>query len=90
MEFLAILLFGIVVGWITYRTLARTTTSSINDISSVIGAVGGAAVMAFLDTAGRTATGALNVITPYCIGLFLGFFSYLVASLVSKKPLPFT
>ncbi len=37
--------FGVVVGYITYRTLARTVgKASVSDIAAVIGAVGGAAI----------------------------------------------
>jgi outer membrane lipoprotein SlyB len=37
--------FGLVVGYITYRTLARTTEKvAISDLATVIGAIGGAAI----------------------------------------------
>jgi uncharacterized membrane protein YeaQ/YmgE (transglycosylase-associated protein family) len=65
------LLFGVVVGWITYRTLVRSTTAAqISDIATVIGAVGGAAVTALFDDQGLFAR--------YSIGLFIGFFGYLL------------
>ena len=39
--------FGTVVGYITYRTLARTTDkAAITDLASVIGAIGGGAITA--------------------------------------------
>lgn len=62
------LAFGIVIGWVTYRTVRRAQTTGLSDIATVIGAVGGAAV-----------TSLFNDFTfgAYCIGLFLGFFSYL-------------
>jgi uncharacterized membrane protein YeaQ/YmgE (transglycosylase-associated protein family) len=85
--FIAVLLFGIVIGWITYRTLARQTTTTVNDISAVVGAVGGAAVITFLGLNQKSAV-AENI-SPYCIGLFLGFFGYLVAAMIAKKPLPY-
>jgi hypothetical protein len=63
--------FGIVIGWVTYRTLRRTTDAvKLSDIASVIGAVGGAAVTALFDTD--------DLFGWYCIGLAGGFFGYLV------------
>jgi hypothetical protein len=62
--------FGIVIGWVTYRTLRRSPTTGLSDISTVIGAVGGATVTA-LFSQGAGAFGA------YCIGLIFGFFAYL-------------
>ncbi len=62
--------FGLVVGWVTYRTLRRNTSNGLSDIASVIGAVGGAAVTALFPQE----TGAFGA---YCLGLALGFFAYL-------------
>ena len=67
------LCFGVVVGWVTYRTLRRTKTNGLSDISSVIGAVGGAAVLS-LFPAENGAFGA------YSIGLAVGFFAYLIVA----------
>jgi hypothetical protein len=67
--------FGLVVGWIAYRTLRRSATSGLSDIATVIGAVGGGAVTA-LFPAGSDAFGA------YAIGLAVGFFAYLVTAVV--------
>lgn len=64
------LAFGVVMGWITYRTLRNSTVNGINDIAAVIGAVAGAAVTALFPL-GSLAFGA------YCIGLAAGFFLYL-------------
>jgi NhaP-type Na+/H+ or K+/H+ antiporter len=64
------LAFGVVIGWITYRTLRRQGAATIGDIASVTGAVGGAAVTA----AFQRETGAFGA---YCIGLAVGFFGYL-------------
>jgi hypothetical protein len=36
--------FGIVVGWVTSRTLRRSTPSGLTDIATVVGSVGGAAI----------------------------------------------
>jgi len=65
------LCFGLVIGWITYRMLRKTKeTVSLSSISTVIGAVGGAAVMAIFKE--------MDVFATYCIGLAAGFFLYLI------------
>jgi hypothetical protein len=74
-EFWGALAFGVVIGWVSYRTLRRTKATGIGDIASVIGAVGGGAITA-LFPAGSGAFGA------YGIGLALGFFFYLVAAMI--------
>ena len=65
--------FGLVVGWITYRTLRRSKTNGVSDIATIIGAIGGAAITT-LFPADRNLFGA------YCIGLAVGFFGYLIFS----------
>jgi hypothetical protein len=65
--------FGLVIGWITYRTVRRTKTTGLSDIASVIGAVGGAAVVSLFPQE----TDAFNA---YCIGLAIGFFAYLIVA----------
>jgi uncharacterized membrane protein YeaQ/YmgE (transglycosylase-associated protein family) len=61
--------FGIVVGWVTYRTLRRREgTAALSDIATVIGAVGGAAVTALFKSD--------LLFGLYCIGLAGGFFAY--------------
>lgn len=63
--------FGFVVGWITYRTLRRREgKAALSDIATVIGAVGGAAITGLFKSA--------DLFGWYCIGLFAGFFVYLV------------
>jgi hypothetical protein len=63
--------FGIVVGWITYRTLRRSReTVALSDIATVIAAVGGAAVTGLFDDA--------DLFGWYSVGLAAGFFVYLV------------
>jgi hypothetical protein len=66
--------FGVVIGWITYRTLRRLEATSISDIASVIGAVGGAAVLGILKRGDSFAW--------YAIGLTAGFFGYLIVNLI--------
>ena len=63
--------FGLVVGWVTYRTLARQADRvSLGDLATVIGAIGGGAVVAiFRDT---------QLFGLYSMGLAAGFFGYLI------------
>ena len=71
--------FGLVVGWITYRTLRRTKTNGLSDIATVIGAVGGAAVLSLFPA-------ETNAFGAYSIGLAIGFFAYLaVAGVVETR-----
>ena len=63
--------FGIVIGWVTYRTLRRSQTTGLTDIATVVGAVAGAAITGIWKP-GADAFGG------YCIGLFVGFFAYLI------------
>jgi uncharacterized membrane protein YeaQ/YmgE (transglycosylase-associated protein family) len=43
-------LFGVVVGWVTYRTLVRRSDeATLSDIATVVGAVGGGAVVALFN-----------------------------------------
>jgi uncharacterized membrane protein YeaQ/YmgE (transglycosylase-associated protein family) len=63
--------FGIVIGWVTYRTLRRRgEVVALSDIASVIGAVGGGWV--------TTQFSVPEVFGSYCVGLFVGFFAYLI------------
>ena len=71
------LLFGIAVGWIIYRTLRRRDNVAASDVATVLGAIGGAAVSTLLRA---------GLFGWYCIGLFSGFFLYLIlASTLLKK-----
>jgi len=72
------LCFGVVVGWITYRTLRRSTTTGLSDIATVIGALGGAAITGIW----KPGTGAFGA---YCIGLIFGFFGYLRIATTNKN-----
>lgn len=63
--------FGVVVGWVTYRTLRRRSSAvELSDIATVIGAVGGAAVTALFQNG--------DLFGWYAIGLAVGFFGYLL------------
>ena len=67
------LCFGLVVGWITYRSLKRRADkASLSDIAAVIGAIGGAAVTGLFKEA--------QLFAYYSIGLAGGFFLYLIIS----------
>ena len=63
--------FGLVIGYVTYRTLKHKKDAGISDIASVIAAVGGATVVALFPVA----EGRFN---DYAVGLALGFFLFLV------------
>jgi len=67
--------FGIVIGFVTYRTLRHKKDSGISDIAAVIGAVGGGAILSLFPVES-------NRFDFYAIGLASGFFSYLVVSLM--------
>jgi hypothetical protein len=69
------LCFGLVIGWVTHRTLRRKNDpTTLADISAVIAAVGGAAVIALFKVG--------ELFGAYCIGLAAGFFLYLIISLI--------
>lgn len=70
--------FGLVIGWVTYRTLVKEEKASIADIAAVIGAVGGATVTGMFKD--ETAFGL------YCIGLAVGFFGFLIYVNIFKNP----
>jgi hypothetical protein len=62
--------FGLLVGYITYRTLVRTTDkASISDLAAVISAVGGGGITAIVRP-GSTLFGW------YAISLLVGFAAY--------------
>ena len=65
--------FGLVIGWVTYGSLRRAKRNGLTDITTVIGAVGGAAVTKLFPTE----SGAFGA---YSIGLAIGFFAYLKAA----------
>jgi hypothetical protein len=67
--------FGIVVGFITYRTLRHTTSAGLNDIAAAISAIGGGAVLKLFPM--NTAS-----FDDYAFGLTIGFFFYLALSLI--------
>jgi hypothetical protein len=67
-----VLCFGLVVGYITYRTLVRTTANAaVSDLATVIGAVGGGAVTGLVKP-------GTAVFGWYGLGLAAGFAGYAV------------
>jgi hypothetical protein len=74
--------FGAILGWFTYYVNRyRKSDVQLGDIVTLVGVVGGGAVLA-LFPAGSALFGA------YGIGLFIGFFSYLgvLIVLVARSP----
>ncbi len=68
--------FGLVVGWFLYFVNRyRTGEASFTDITTIIGAVGGAAVTRLFSVGG-------SLFGAYGIGLAIGFFSYLFLLIV--------
>jgi NhaP-type Na+/H+ or K+/H+ antiporter len=60
--------FGLVVGWVTYRTLRREGSSAhISDLAAVIAAIGGSTITNVISEA---------LFGWYSIGLAVGFFGY--------------
>jgi len=69
LQFIGALAFGLVVGWTTYFILRRAQPKALSDLTTFIGAIGGAAVTTLFDSKGSTFAG-------YAIGLALGFLAY--------------
>ncbi|MGW0750224.1 hypothetical protein [Streptomyces sp. NPDC002587] len=65
--------FGLVVGWIAYRTLRRSQGSRISDLVTVVAALGGGVVInaRFPDP---------DLFACYSFGLAVGFFGYLIVA----------
>ncbi|MFE0418934.1 hypothetical protein [Streptomyces tendae] len=65
--------FGLVVGWIAYRTLRRSEGSRISDLITVVAALGGGVVInsRFPDP---------DLFACYALGLAVGFFGYLIVA----------
>jgi hypothetical protein len=73
LEQVGALCFGLVVGWICYRTLRRSQDkAALSDLATVVGVVGGGVVTALFKQA--------DVFAVYSIGLAAGFFTYLIVS----------
>jgi hypothetical protein len=67
------LVFGLVVGFITYRTLVRTAAkAAVTDLVAVVGVLGGGVVTNLYDPAG-------SPFAWYAIGLALGMAAFFLA-----------
>ena len=75
MTFSGIVAFGFVFGYLLYYSVRHTKEFSIDSLSSALGAVGGAAVLSFLEKND-------GWIGPYGLGLGSGFLFYLILALV--------
>lgn len=70
------LCFGLVIGWVTYRTLRRKEgNAALSDIAAVIGAVGGGTITGLYKQA--------TLFGWYSIGLAIGFFLYYIIGLIT-------
>jgi uncharacterized membrane protein YeaQ/YmgE (transglycosylase-associated protein family) len=76
METAGSICFGLVIGWITYRTLRRKDGTGLSDIATVIGALGGATITTLFKK---------ELFAGYCIGLAAGFFLYFFIALIIGK-----
>ena len=63
------LCFGVVIGWTTYFIMRRAQPTALTDLSTIIGALGGAAILNLFDARGP-------LFAFYAIGLAVGFFAY--------------
>ena len=71
--------FGLVVGFITYRTLVHSNDkASISDLAAVLAAVGGGAVTALFPEGSES-------FGYYAIGLAVGVAAYLIVALRLRK-----
>src|SRR4051794_24295199 len=75
------LCFGIVVGYVVYRSLARSgPTSSVSDIAAVTGAIGGGIVTTVFDPTESDTFGY------YSVGLLIGMVLYpIVVAIFGEK-----
>ena len=67
--------FGAVIGWFTYFTNRYRREVSLTDIATIIGALGGAAILALF----RPRT---DLFGAYGFGLAVGFFGYFIVLLL--------
>ncbi|MBV8808618.1 MAG: hypothetical protein JO033_08085 [Acidobacteriaceae bacterium] len=75
MDIAGAICFGAVIGWITYFTMRYKKDHTISDISGIVGAIGGAAVLALF-------TRESQLFSWYAVGLAIGFFGYVVVLLL--------
>jgi hypothetical protein len=75
LQFIGGLAFGAVVGWTTYFILRRAQPKALTDITTIIGALGGATITGLFTKESVAFVG-------YAIGLAVGFFVYYIVFLV--------
>jgi hypothetical protein len=68
--------FGAVVGWVAYYTMRYSQSHALSDIAVVMGAVGGAAVLALFPA-------QTPLFGAYGVGLASGFFIYVVILVIA-------
>ena len=61
--------FGAVIGWVTYYKMRFSPSHALSDIAIIIGALGGAAVLALFPAGSE-------LFAWYGVGLAVGFFVY--------------
>ena len=74
--------FGVIVGWILYSiSRYRTGSLGLGDLATVIGAIGGAAILDLFPA-------GTDLFAAYGIGLVVGFFGYflVLAAMVRSSP----
>jgi len=75
MQLLGAFFFGAVIGWFTYFTNRYRKEVSLTDVGTLIGALGGSAVLALFEA--RT-----DLFGAYGVGLGVGYFGYFVVLLI--------
>ena len=70
--------FGVVIGYVTYRTLKRKQDTGLSDIAAVVAAVGSGAILPLFPAGTQS-------FDSYATGLATGFFVYLALSVVLAK-----
>jgi hypothetical protein len=70
--------FGVVLGYVTYRTLVRKSNAAISDIAAVGAATGGGAVA-------QINHGSADSFGWYSIGLLVGFAIFLILRLLFER-----
>src|SRR5260370_31575561 len=76
MEEAGAFLFGAVVGLVTFYTMRYSSNHALSDIATVIGAIGGAAVLGLFPAQS-------SLFGFYGVGLGLGFFVYIIIVVVA-------
>jgi hypothetical protein len=70
--------FGVVLGYVTYRTLVRKSSAAISDIAAVGAAVGGGVVS-------QINHGSADSFGWYSIGLLIGFAVFLILRFLLER-----